>query len=310
MRKMASLNKVAAMSLTLVLNAWSNTAMAADATTSTTGSPDYLQQIADNTYNILSAVNNIPTYLNDITQMAQSWLSPDSDPTTSFIAQTQGDFASLGYWFEQNKVTQNGMQVQMMANLMHQPVSSFTTPSSSPAILDKYTSVNDIAYSSLLGLPPVARGDLNTTNYINYAAGLNLYHITPSLSWPGNGRDITTYMDYFNTISAIESFDAYVLSSLAADNANGNPIATLQTSLTNQATSSSWLAQIATEELGKVLRQILVFQSQSYVLLTQQLQVQKQMVSAQAMTNSLLILNNYQNEVQLARKAQGIPPKA
>lgn len=285
---------------------------AADATTnsgSTSADTGLLQQIADNTYNMLSAVNNIPTYLGTVDQMATSWLATDDDPSTSFITQTQADFASLGYWLEQNKVTQDSMQAQVMASVTHQPLATFTTPENNPGILAKIPNINDLSYSTVVNQPVVARGGATPFNYIVNAAGLSAFHAAPSFSWPGNPTDISRYTNYYNTVMAIESFNAYALSSLVADNQNGNQVKALQTSLTNQATSSSWLAEIATEDLGKVLRQILLFESQAYVLQLQSLQVQKQVVTAQTMTNTLLIMGNYENETQMARKAQGLQPK-
>jgi hypothetical protein len=280
-----------------------NVAYAEGETTSTDS--DYLSQIASNTYSILEQVNNLPTYLGDIAQMATSWITTDDD-TTSFISQNQADFASLGYWFEQNKVTQNGMQPQIMATLTGQPLASFTEPANAPTILQVLPNINDLSYSTLLGAPPVPRGNVTPYNYVSNAAALGFNHTIPSLRWRGRSSDVFTYLNYFNTVVAVESFDAYAISAIAADAQNGSQVSTLQTTLTNQATSSAWLAQIATEELGRVLRQILLFQSQSYVLLTQQLQIQKQQLTAAVMTNSLLILTNAQTEGQLLGKAQGV----
>lgn len=267
---------------------------------------DFLSQIAANTYNILAQVNNLPTYLGNMAEMATSWITTEAD-AASFITQNQASFASLGYWFEQNKVTQNTMQPQIMATLTGQPLASFTQPTNAPAILEILPSINDLSYSTLLGAPPVPRGAVNPSNYITNAAAIGLGHTIPSLRWRGRSSDIFAYRNYFNTVAAVESFDAYAISATAADTQNGSQVTTLQTTLTNQATSSAWLAQIATEELGRVLRQILLFQSQSYVLLTQELQIQKQQLTAQAMTNSLLILTNTQTEGQLLSKAQGLP---
>lgn len=292
----------------------STTGSTTDTTGSTTGGTtitdnSYLKQIADNTYNILSAVNNIPTYLGTINQMAQSWLGTDSDPNTSFIAKTQSDFASLGYWFEQNKLTQNNMQANVMASLTHQPLEAFTKPADSPAILTAIANINDLSYSTTLGFPPVPAGASTPYNYITTAAGMSLFHTPPSFAWSGNPIDISRYSNYYNTVMSIASFNGYALSALAADSQNGNPIAGLQTSLINQASSSSWLAEIATEDLGKLLRQILLFESQAYVLQTQALQIQKQILTSQTMTNTLLIMNNYDNEMQMMRKAKGLQPR-
>jgi hypothetical protein len=78
--------------------------------------------------------------------------------------------------------------------------------------------------------------------------------------------------------------------------------------LVTQAGNATWLKNIAAEEIGIVLREILVFQSQSYVLLTQLVQTQKQLLTATVMSNTLMIQNNRQNEAYLAAKAQGVTP--
>ena len=281
-------------------------AYAADASGTTSADSDYLSQIATNTYNILEQVNNLPTYLGNLAEMATSFITTDGD-ATSFISTNQSSFASLGYWLEQNKVTQNTMQPQIMATLTGQSLASFTQPANAPSILDALPNINDLSYSTLLGAPPVPKGTVNPYNYVSNAAALSVNHTIPSLRWRGRSSDVFTYLNYFNTVMAVQSFDAYAISSIAADAQNGSQVSTLQTTLTNQATSSTWLAQIATEELGRVLRQILLFQSQSYVLLTQQLQIQKQQLTAAVMTNSLLIMTNAQTEGQLLSKAQGLP---
>jgi hypothetical protein len=63
------------------------------------------------------------------------------------------------------------------------------------------------------------------------------------------------------------------------------------------------------EKIGYVLRQILLYQSQTFVLMTQIVQLQKQMVSAQVMTNATLVAVNQVNERVLAADAQGVQPR-
>ena len=66
------------------------------------------------------------------------------------------------------------------------------------------------------------------------------------------------------------------------------------------------LSSVIANDLGWVLRQILLFSSQTYVLMDQLLQTQKQMLATLAMTNTLLVANsNYQASI-LSNKAQGI----
>ncbi len=276
--------------------------------TSTTTDSGLLQQIADNTYNMLTQVNNLPTYMTDIVEMAQSWLATDDDPTNSFITQNQGDFASLGYWFSQNAVTQAGMSTQTMAMVVNQPITAFTQPERQPDVLTALPTVNSLAYSSMIGAPPIdpSKASFDPNIYLQAASGAYFNHATPVSTWTGKPRDYSAYSAYYRTVMASESFNTYIFSGLVAENQSGNQIQTLQTNLTNQATSSAWLAQIATEELGKVIRQILLFESQNYVLMSQLLKVEKQQLQAQAMTNSLLIATGFTNERLMASSAQGI----
>lgn len=264
----------------------------------------YLKMIAENTYNILAQVNNLPTYLYGLAQLTYSWMQLDNDASSSFIYQTQGNFASLGYWFSQTPVLQNSLQAQVMADALGQPVASLTQPATSPAILNILPNINDVSYTTVLGKPPAPKAEVSAYNYVKNAAGLNIKHLIPTAAWEGRPDDLAKYFTYYTTITSIESFNGYVLTNLAAESQSNNPQTTLQNTLVSQASASSWLAQIATEELGKVLRQILLFQSQTYVLLTQQLQMQKQLLTAQVMTNSLLIVNNQPFEMQMAQKAR------
>lgn len=285
-------------------------AFAADPATTTTGgtgvgSDAILQQIADNTNNILSQVNNLPTYMNSLVEMATSFLETDSD-STSFIVNTQGDFSNLGTAFSSGTVPPLSGQQQLMADVVGTSVASLTTPTRSPSILSTLPNINNLSYSTLLGTPPVTNGAVSAYDYAKYAAGMSLSHSMPSYTWRGQTSDVSLYSNYYNTIISIESFNAFVLASIQSDL---TATSATQANLITQASSSTWLAQVATEALGKVLRHILLFESQNYVLMTKLLQTERQQLTAQAMTNTLLIMSNYQNELQLVRKAQGLPPK-
>lgn len=269
-------------------------------------SENYLYNIMQYTKGTLKAVNALPSYLNNIFgRLAISWLAPDDTKST---ADMQANFATIGYLAAQNAAVQNGLQQQLMADLLNQPIANFTTPAQRPAILNILPNVNDLSYATMLSLPPVPKGPASPYNYIKAASGISNTHAIPGANWQGSARDQLKYTNYFSTVTAIESFTAYVLSDQYAENQNGNGLNTVQTSLINQASNSTWLAQVATEELGKVLRQILMFESQNYVILTQLLQTQKKLLTAQVMTNSLLISNNLPMENLLVSNAQGVPP--
>jgi|GEM_PF-1174133 hypothetical protein len=293
------------------------TVQAAETTPSSTGGAsctgtDCLPPILQNTTGILSAVSNIPKYLQKMVEFALNWEAKDDSTYTS---QMQAYFDTLGKNVSQNNQAQLSAQQQLIATIVNQPLTSFSPASNSPkpAILGPLPNINDLAYSSMLGFPPVTKNApaYNPINFVNYAGGAGLPHALPTAPAGGAGINaspyLLTYQAYYNTVVSIESFNGFVLSGLAADSANGPKSNTnIQNTLIAQASNSNWIANIASEELGKVLRQILVFQSQTYVLMTQLLQTQKQLLTASVMTNTLLIANNRTNECVMAAKAQGI----
>jgi hypothetical protein len=265
----------------------------------------YLQQIATSTYYTLAAINNVPTYLDTITKMALSWLTMESD-STSFIMQSQADFANLGTSYSQSANNQATTLVQSSANYLGQNASDFTNPANAPKILTTIPNINDMFYSSIVGMPPVAKGAFVPSNYLINSMGALIPHAIPDLSWKGSTITKSIYTGYYTTIISANSFGAYVLNGLIAEYQSGAQQSTLQNSLIARASQSSWLAQIATEELGKVMRDILLFQSQNYVLMSKLVDLQKQTLIAQVMTNSLLVATNQGAEPKLLTDALGV----
>lgn len=263
--------------------------------TSTSTSPDtgYLQQIAQNTSNALSAINNIPTYISSLKlgEFLLAWMHQDDTDAT---AQLQASFASLDGMFTNSLVTQATLQQNINNALFTDPSTSKPIPASSifnPA---------NLTYSTLL---TPSSDQTAQFNYILNASGINLAHTVPNAGWGGN---IKNYMGYYNTVMAAESFNGYVLSNQYAD---GNQLNNLQHDLLKQVgDSKQWAGVVATEYIGIVLRQILLFESQIFVLMTQLVQTQKQMVTAQAMTNALIIAVNQSNEASMLQNAKGTVP--
>lgn len=270
-----------------------------------------LNSIVQNTYQTLQRVNNLPNYLHNLNVLTQSWLTPDKSDTTS---QMQAGFATLGAQIVAINNTQNSdqLQTQLAADLFaNGDVTAFTTPPGYPKILRNMPYVNDLSFTSLLGKPliPKAANAANAPyNYLKNASGININHLIPGVNWQGPRQDIDRYAIYYATTMAIQSFNGYVLSQLYADYQNGSLFTPTQMKLISQASSSSWIAEIASEELGKVLRQMLMFQSQTYVLLSQLIQTERQLLAAQVLNNSLTILSNQTDESIMVSKAQGIRP--
>lgn len=262
-----------------------------------------LKAITTNTFATLQSVNNIPTYLYNITEMALSWVSKDdSDTTTNMLSR----FSALGGAILQNEVRQNEIQQQLMADMYGQPIASFTQPTNSPAIAQVVPNINDLSFMTILGAPPAPKLPSNPYNYLKNASGFTLKHVIPGpgLGWTGKTENQEAYYTYFDTLMAVQSFNAYTLSNLYANSVNGNGLTNTQNALISQATDSQWLVTIGGEELGKVLRQILMFNSQSYVLLAELVKTQRQLLTAQVMNNTLLILTNQMNEHLMLSRAR------
>ena len=258
-----------------------------------TATENYLRAIRDNTNNILKRVNNLPTYLTALSEFMIAWMSPDDSDTTASI---QANFTQLGNLLIQSATTQNTLQAQLNTDLL-----ANTTKATLP-------SANDLVYSSILGSPfytPDHRGKgvVPQYNYIKNAAGINMTHMLPAPGWHGPLDAQKRYMNYYNSVMAVQSYGGYILSSLYAD---GNQFNTLQSTLITQASDpQNWFAQVASENIGWVLRQILMYQSQSFVLLSQLVQTQKQMVAAEVMNNTATIASG-NNEIYLIQQAKGM----
>ncbi|MBA3661635.1 MAG: hypothetical protein H0W64_07905 [Gammaproteobacteria bacterium] len=272
-------------------------------------SEGYLKKIMENTYGTLVAVNDLPAALARLVAMAESWLTANADA----VAEIQADFGQLGNLFVQNATTQTSLQSAIVTQLF-----ADITPQTLPE-------ANDLAFQTLLGMPVFAQDPRNEganppafdnkLNYVKNAAGMSLNHPMPELRMNGRPEDQLLYRNYYSTVMAVESFNAYLLSGLYADfNVKDDPnnpdpqkrtksLTTLQNDLVTQASSSDWFTKVFSEELGLVLRQMLMYESQVFVMLTQLVQMQKQLVIAQAMTNTLLMANNVTNEQSLFQRA-------
>lgn len=256
--------------------------------------------IAQNTTDILAKVNDLPTYLTDLAELAQGWLNPDTSDATSNL---QTNFTSLANAVLKDKSTQLSTQQKLLTDFFGTGVTQTTLPYA-----------NDLTYQTLLGQPyfsPDPRNaDGNTVdsayNYVKNASGINISHTAPSTSWKGSTTNQIKYSNYYATISAVQTFNAYVMSTLYADFTNGGQVDTLQTTLMQQASSSDWFTQAASENIGVVLRQILIYDSQIYVTLNHMLQTQREMLAAQAMSNTLVIIGNQFTESSLLGKATGV----
>jgi len=269
---------------------------------------------------ILARVNTLPASLVKLGAFIDAWMNPDtSTPTTTM----QQSFTQLGNLLTQDMNTQASLQSSLNASLLNNDGSnvynsnqtgSTASISQNPASTTNLQYANDLVYSSLLDTPffpkdpraggsPGANKKIDSSlNYILNASGLNIYHIRPA-GFTGTPASQIRYQGFYNTIMAATSFNGYVLSNVYADK---NQFTTLQQTLIQQATDpTKWFAQVSSESIGFVLRQLLLYQSQVFVLLTQMLQLQKQMITAQAMNTAVLIAVNQTNENMMASNAKG-----
>ena len=297
------LKKIAALSgSAVILSALSVAPSSAEEAGDGGASVGFLKTIAENTTNILAKVNDLPNYVMKMLEYAFNMQAPD-DAESSKTMQEQ--FALTGKAIADNANAQMGFISTLNTDQLGKDATKETLPNA-----------NDLLYSTILGQPLYTPDPRNTAgsppavnpplNYIKNASAVAIAHTTPRFNWRGTPANITKYVNYYNTTMAVESYGGYILSNMLAEAQGGNALTTAQMILVAQATDSEkWFATIAAEEIGKVLRQLLMFESQSYVLMTQMLQTQKQMLAAQVMTNSMLIAANQANEKTMLSDAQG-----
>lgn len=244
---------------------------------------DLLQQIANNTYNLLAAFN----------KFSLAWLNPDDSDST---AELQSNLTNYMNYTWENNATQLSTQQSLIQDYFGSSVPTYA---------------NDLGFSILLGQPYYQETDpqklkSSALNYVKYASALNIKHMLPSQGWAGSAENKAKYEDFYKTISAVQTYNAYVLSDFYANYANGLKLTDVQTKLKDQASSADWFTHVASEaSIGILLRQILMFNSQQYLLALQSLEAQKQLIGTIAMTNSLIILGNQFNESNLLNKALG-----
>ncbi len=266
----------------------------------------YLKNIQDYTNSILSAVNNIPAYLTQITQMAISMMATDNasgDPVdwSTNWSNEQNWLASLSSNSLNNETSQYNMQQDLLTTFFGANNISATPPV--PANL------NDVSYTSVLGQPLSTTDQRSNVDYaMNYlvnSSGLGLPLPAPNSGWRGDPASQQNYQKYYNAMTAVQTYNAFVLSRLYNDSKSLSSDSSLRKQLITQSSNSDWFSSVINNDLGWVLRQILLYNSQAYVLLDQLVQTQKQMTATLAMTNTLIMVSNQFQGSMLLQKAQG-----
>lgn len=264
----------------------------------TLGGPNYLQQIAQYTNGILQIVDKLPQGLDGLTKLATVFTEPDDQSVTKSVTPIiQAGVTSYSGALLSSLGGQLTLQNQLLQDMF------------GPSAV---ANADDLSFQTLVGIPysstkPAQKGQATASgpgyNYVKNAAGMSLTHVVPG-SWSGSKEDQQNYKNYYNTVVAVESFNAYVLSQLYTDATNGAVMQSRNTLLQQASDPKQWLTQMASEDLGYVAREQLIYTSAIYVMLSELLNTEKQLLTAQAMTNTLLVLTGQTNEQILLNKAK------
>ncbi len=264
----------------------------------------YLNNIQTYTNSMLSVVNQLPTYLANLPSFVTTWLATDNNSTdpvnwSSNWSNEQNWLSTLG----SNALTSEANQLALQTSLLTTFFGASNISSGNPQYL------NDLSYTTLLGAPllsPDPRSGVNASlNYLTNASSLAIVFPIPGAGWRGTAQAQKNYISFYNTVVAVQTYNAYVLSRLYQDSQTLSNDTSMRKQLITQSSNSGWFTSVISNDLGWVLRQILLYVSQNYVLMDQLVQTQKQMLATIAMTNSLLVANSGYQASNLITKAQG-----
>lgn len=252
---------------------------------------DYLHRIADSTYGLLKAFNSY----------SLNWLQIYTATTSTELDASLVNYAkSSDINFNNQLAILNGGSLTIEnkgGNTTEKIPSIYSSKKEDPTIYQSdYSPSADLNYVTLImqnAKDAVISPEIkdNARYFVKNASGINIYHApTPT---GGNPATAKRYNTFYNTVNAIASYNAYVLSEHLADLLNNFKLSHTQAELKTRASDKDWLDHINTEQsIGVILRQILLFNSQTYVLLADSLETQKQLLAATAMTNALIIANS------------------
>ncbi len=233
-----------------------------------TNSNSTLNEIKQITWQILVALNQSPAYIRDVTRLAKSWLEPDDSDATAINQQLLHHY---------------GEAVPVDYSYIQQLNNSFTS-----ATTDSST-VNVNSFNALLS-DKNNDGINDIRAYLQNISGASLHQGTLGSQIAALGtRDANAIQNekaYYATLTSVQSYNNYIISHFYHHFSQRKSL----DKLVQNASRSDWLAQAASEPLGKVLRQILYYESQHFVLQARLLETQENALGAQAMTNTLLIM--------------------
>lgn len=266
----------------------------------------YLKNIQDYANSILSEINKLPAYITQITEMATSFMASDNGSENpidwgSNWNNQQNLLVTLNSNAVSNETNQYALQQTLLTNFF-----KAENVSASPPIPPN---LNDLTYTTLLGQPLVSpdprAGADPAMNYLINASGLSIPLSKPGTGWRGDKTAQLNYQKYYNTMTAVQTYNAFVLSRLYQEGKTTQDNNSTRMKLAAQSGNSDWFSSVINNDLGWVLRQILLYNSQMFLLLDQLLQTQKQMAATLAMTNTLILVSNQFQGNFLLEKAQG-----
>ncbi len=234
---------------------------------------DYLNLIAKNTYAFLKAFN----------YFSLNWLQIYTVPTsteldTLFVNYGLSSAYNLSYQLGQLK----SIYLFDYKERNIYPYKALPSP--------------EMDYATLLTLDETSpdkeklnKQKLDAQAFIKNVSGINIFH--PGLvSNDMEGEPYKKYITFINSIKSVSNYNAYILNTQFADLKNNMALSQTQTELKKKASGNDWVNHINTEvSLGVILRQLLLFNSQMYVIMADLLITQKQLLATTAMTNTLLV---------------------
>lgn len=256
-----------------------------------TKTEQYLCFISFYTGCTLKQVNKLPTYLEEVWTMAQSW--NDTEEAKKVLPEQQALFAKLDSAFNPE---QKELDRSAIANTMS--LKYLKAGSANPNNPTPPTNANELSYSVLFGKPVVNDEKFKGNEqkyiqaYLENAANVNyMLKQVEMTQWKKTNPYKARYEGFYNTMTSIQSFNNYVMTGLFKQ----NDIDSTSSELARKASHPDWFTEVATEHLGLVLRHMLMYTSQIYVQLNRMTVLQQQQLTAQIMTNSLLLMDVQKN---------------
>jgi hypothetical protein len=167
---------------------------------------------------------------------------------------------------------------------------------------------NQVTFGTLVGRPydrvlSESASKAEAYKYVKNAGGLNIRH-----EYVRNdpSQEIQDYYAEVNRSLAIQSFNGYVLGYIYADHGHRSKI---DQQLAVQASNNEWQKQVYTEPPSDVLRQMLMFESQMYLQQARLIELQRDSLTAQVMTNALLLQDAKIREDQMLNKIRPNDPR-